>query len=167
MRRRALCALLIWFSKATKQLCSVILFCFRIGVSLQSMVCNSILLMRKLRHREVKWHGNTDSLSRRDLRINIDQILEAKKFCFGERGHLKEIKLQASTPTSHDCLPWTSKPILYLYSTLKCSMILSHCLHLIICYLVLFMCAHQVYTQEGFLGAEPIAGESLNPTQSP
>ena len=98
MRRRALCALLIWFSKATKQLCSVILFCFRIGVSLQSMVCNSILLMRKLRHREVKWHGNTDSLSRRDLRINTDLNLEAKKFCFQETEMLKEIKLQSRVP---------------------------------------------------------------------
>ena len=72
---------------------------------------------------------------------------------------IKEIRLQASTLTSHDCLPWTS-----VYSVLKCSMILSLCLHLIICYLVLFMCAHHVYTQGGFLGAEPIAGECLNPT---
>jgi len=42
-------------------------------MSLQIMACNSISLMRKLRHREVKWQGNTDPLSRRDLRINIGQ----------------------------------------------------------------------------------------------
>lgn len=39
-------ALLIWLSKATKQLCSLILF-VRTGMSLQIMACNSISLMRK------------------------------------------------------------------------------------------------------------------------
>ena len=106
-----------------------------------------------------------ESLRRRDLRINTDQILEAKKkFCFQETEMLKEIKLQSRVPqllmtTSLEPLNPHCIYIQCLSATWYCHSVYTSSYATLYC-----SCVHILYTQGSFLGVEPIVWECLNPT---
>lgn len=87
-----------WSGSVRQQNNSAVFVLLRIDVSLESVVCNSISLIRKLRHRKVKWHGNKSLCVEGTLELTQIWFWRQKKFCFQETEMLKEIKLQSRVP---------------------------------------------------------------------